>query len=70
MQQLVWGHKENLNSIDRLSCHCVGCMQSEGATLYRSEQQPKSGRALNSSINEEKARGRRIAGVQEVEEEG
>lgn len=28
MQRLVWGHEENLNSIDRLSCHGAGCMQS------------------------------------------
>ena len=29
MQRLVWGHKENLKSIDGLSCHGGGCMQSE-----------------------------------------
>lgn len=39
MQQLVWGHKGNLNSIDGLSCHSAGCMQAESFSLYRPGQQ-------------------------------
>lgn len=38
MQRLVWDHKMNLKSIDRLSCQGLGCMQPAGPTLQRKDK--------------------------------